>query len=168
MGYRFDDKPPKPEDHLLKFSVRNGAIMRIAFGCYYLKGHNPKYHDHIGWPNPDKPDMICQELSNMKLFGLKEKTAELEEIHLLEEGYTETEVSFEDEEKAQYVTATTQIDPQDDNIVRMKVAANFPTFSDKPIDLRFTIFVKKKNGSAIDAICHAMITVLPGAPLSTE
>ena len=164
MGYRFNDNPPKPEDHLRKFAVRNGTIMRIAFGCYYLQGHNPKMHDHIGWPNPDNPDHICQEISNMRLYGLKEKTAELEKIHLIEEGYDELAISFEDSDNAQHLETNVWIDPDDDNIVRLTVKADFPTFSDKPIDLRFTVFAKKSDGSAIDSICHGMITVLPGAP----
>ena len=164
MGDRFDNRPPKPEDHLRKFPVRNGAIMRIAFGCYYLHGHNPKMHDFVGWPNPDKPDAICQELSNFKMWKYRDKTIELDEIHLIEEGYEDVAVSFEDEDTSQYLDVNEWIYSEDDNIIRMTAAANFPTFSDKPIDLRFTIFVKEPDDSAIDAVCHGVITVLPGSP----
>jgi hypothetical protein len=164
MGYRYCDKPNKPEDNLKRFTVRNGAIMRMAFGCYYMLGHNPDLHDHIGWPNPDHPDAICQERSNMRLFHLKHKDIELQEIHLTEEGYDEVAVSFEDEEKSANLEVRAWIDEEEDNIIRMMVGANFPTFSDKPVDLRFTVFVKKSDGSAIDAVCHGFITVLPGAP----
>lgn len=163
MGYRFYDNPPKPEDHLHRFPVRNGAVMRLAFACYYLHGHNPKLHDHIGWPNPDHPDAICQEISNMKLYRMRHKDIELQEIHLLKEGYNEVAVSFEDEEQAQNLTVNAWIDEDDDNIIRMIVGSKFPTFSDKPVDLRFTVFVKKDNAT-IDAVCHGFITVLPGAP----
>lgn len=164
MAYRFSDKPPKPEDHLHRFPVRNGAIMRLAFACYYMHGHNPDLHDHLGWPNPDRPDAICQERSNMRLYRMKHKDIELQEIHLLEEGYTEVAVSFEDEELSQNVSVEAWIDEDDDNIIRMLVETNFPTFSDEPVDLRFTTFIKKGDGSAIDAVCHGMITVLPGSP----
>lgn len=167
MGYRFCDNPPKPEDHLHRFAVRNGAIMRVSFACYYLIGHNPKLHDHVGWPSPGHPDAICQQVSNMKLYGLKEKTADLEKIHLLDEGYEDVAISFEDDELAQNLDCLLWIDEEDDNIIHLNVLANFQTFSDKPIDLRFTVFVKKPDDSAVDAVCHGMITVLPGSPYPT-
>lgn len=162
MGYRFSDNPPKPEDHLRKFAVRNGATLHVSFGCYYLNNHDPMFHDHIGWPNPSLPDGSCQEISNMRLFPIKHKTVDLEEIHLLEEGYTDAEVSYEDTEDIDYLTTNAWIDEEDDNIVRMTVATNLPTFDDKPKDYKFTIFVKSE--STIDAVCHAVISVLPGAP----
>ena len=159
MGYRFNDKPPKPEDNLIRFAVRNGATAKIAFACYYLNGHNPKYHDYQGWPNPDHPDMICQELGNFKLFGLKEKTVELEVIHLEEEGYDEVAVAYEDSEYAQYLVTNATLE---DNIVRIKVMAKLPAFTDKPVDIRFTAFVRNSSESVIDAVCHGMLTILPG------
>lgn len=170
MGYRFSDNPPKPEDHLRRFPVRNGAVMRLAFACYYMKGHNPDLHDHLGWPNPDYPDTICQERSNMRLFGMKHKTIELEEIDLIEEGYDSVQVTFEDDEMAQHLSIETWIDEDDPNIVRLLVFAGFPSFSDKPIDVRFTLFVSKSNEEipsremARDAVCHGVFTILPGNP----
>ena len=162
MGYRFNDNPPKPEDHLYRFAVRNGATARITFGCYYLGKHDPKLHDFIGWPNPDNVDAICQEISNFKLFGKKNKTIELQEIHLAEEGYDEVAVAYEDSEYAQYLITESHIDEDDDNIIRVKVTANLPEFSDKPIDVKFTVFARKSSETRIDAVCHAIISVLPG------
>ncbi len=165
MGYRTCDKPPKPEDHLHRFTVRNGATTKIALACYYIKGHNPKLHDYIGWPNPDRPDMICQELNNFRLYGLKEKTVDFKEIHLLDEGYNvDAVIKFDDQEKAQYVEASALIDEENDNIVRVKVDTNFPMFEDKPIDMRFTVFVRNNATDMTDAVCHGMLTVLPGSP----
>lgn len=164
MGYRYDGEPPKPEDHLRKFAVRNGAIMRIAFGCYYLYGHDSKYHDHIGWPNPDNPDDICQLESNFRLYPFKDKTQILNPIHLLEEGYDEIYVTYEDQEKASYLTTTAWIDEQDDSIIRIKVKTNFPTFSDKPVEIRFTVFAKNTEEDLIDSVCHGVIAILPGSP----
>lgn len=164
MGYRFDDNPPKPEDHLHRFPIRNGATARIAFACYYLQGHNPKMHDHIGWPNPDSPDHICQIQSNFKLYGLNEKTIDFQDIHLIDEGYTDAAIKFDDQDNAQYVDASAWIDPNDDNIVRIKVDTNFPVFEDKPIDMRFTVFVRNDYTDTTDAVCHGMLTVLPGSP----
>lgn len=168
MGYRTYDKPPKPEDHLRKFAVRNGAIVKLAFGCYYLEPHNVAFHDHIGWPNPDNADHICQERNNLRFYGWPGMSGELDEIHLIEEGYTEAAVSYEDEEQAAHLITEAWIDEEVDNIVYMKVKADYPTFNDKPLDLRFTLFVKKHDGSAIDAVCHGFISVLPGASYPEE
>ena len=173
MAYRYDDKPPKPEDHLLRFDVRNGAIMRIAFGCFYAQqGHDPKLHDHYGWPHPRTPDNICQIKPVFDWlwhpFPNVDKPIKLEPIHLAEEGYTDVIVRYEDPEMEQYLETDAWIDEEDDYVVRMTVQANFPTFSDKPKDGRFTIFISSKNAdgveTAIDAVCHAFVTVLPGKP----
>lgn len=164
MGYRFCDNPPKPEDHLHRFTVRNGASIKIAFACYYLHGHNPKMHDHIGWPRPDMPDHICQIVSNFKLYGMKDKTIDFQDIHLLDEGYTDVSIVFDDSDKAQYIDATVAIDEDDDNIVRVKIDTFFPTFEDKPVDMRFTVFVRNNATDMTDAVCHGMLTVLPGSP----
>jgi len=163
MGYRFDDKPLKPEDMIPRFAVRNGATAKIALGCYYLGKHDSKLHDFLGWPNPDHQDMICQELNNFRLFNKKDKTVELEEIHLTEEGYDEVAIAYEDSEYAQYLITEAAIDEDDDNIIRVKVTANLPEFTDKPIDVRFTVFVRKTSETMIDSVCHGFISVLPGA-----
>lgn len=162
MGYRFDDKPPKPEDNLYRFAVRNGATAKISFGCYYLGKHDSKLHDYLGWPNPKRVDAICQEISNFRLFGKKNKTIELQEIHLTEEGYDEVAVAYESSEHAEYLITEAYIDPDDDNIIRVKITAKLPEFTDKPIDVRFTVFAKKSSETQIDAVCHAMVSILPG------
>ena len=163
MGYRRNE-PPKPEEHLRRFPVRNGAIMRIAFACYYMSGHDSKMHDHLGWPNPDNPDCICQMVSNLKLYKMKDKTVEFEPIHLIEEGYSNAIISFETTEDSVWLTADAWIDEEEDNIVKVSIEAGLPEFSDKPKDIRFTVFVIGDDGTAIDAVCHAMMTVLPGPP----
>ena len=163
MGYRFPDNPPKPEDRLMRFDVRNGAIMRVTFGCYYSDIHNRPMHDHLGWPEPRHPDRICQVLPNPLNRHLKNKRViEFDPIHLAEEGYTEAVVTYEDSNLAEHLQTTAWID---DYLVKMKVHADFDTFSDKPIDARFTIFIKDENGSVIDAVCHGIVTVLPGSPI---
>lgn len=177
MGYRKNDIPPKPEDMLRKFDVRNGAIMNVAFGCYYLtEEHDPHYHDYINWPSADyHPGPICQmypprtpprdwphEHPPIPL------PATFTPIHLIDEGYTIASVEYEDDELAQNLITEAWIDTDTDYIVRMKVRANFSTFSDKPKDVRFTIFVAKEDNTAIDAICHGIVTVLPGKSYQGE
>lgn len=176
MGFRYNTTPPpKPEDHLRRFAVRNGAIMRVSFGCYYFsRGHDPRYHDYINWPAPNyHPGEICQmdpprSIAPWMRNPKPGMPIQLDAIHLTEEGYTDIAVSYEDSDNAAYLTTEAWIDEDDDYIVHMKVNANFATFSDKPKDLRFTVFAKKSDGSAIDAICHGIVTVLPGSPYPTE
>ena len=170
MGYRFDDNPPKPEDMLKRFDVRNGAKMRLAFGCYYAHmGHDPKLHDHLGWPSPGHKDDMCQMLpAYASPWAMKkgrfERPISFDPINLKDEGYTEAYVSVEDEEIAADLDINAWIDDDDESIVRMTVLANLPTFSDKPKTARFTLFIKKPDNLAVDAVCHGIITILPGSP----
>lgn len=169
MGYRFFDTPPNPEDMLQRFLVRNGATLKLAFECYYIEKHDAKLHDHIGWPAPPNADRICQIASNITHGNMVDR---LDPIHLLEEGYSEAVVVFEDEDTAQNVFVETWIDVENDNIVRVRMDTDFPTFTDKPIDLVFTVLVKKTwideqtmDTKVIkDAVAHCIASVLPGAP----
>ena len=167
MGYRYGP-PPKPEDMLLKFDVQNGAIMRVAFGCFYtLDGHDPKEHDYYGWPTPDSPDNICQVkpiLNKWHPFRDSHRTIKMEPIHLREEGYEDARVSIDNDSMSEHLDVNAWIDEEDDYIVRMSVKANFPTFYDKPIETKFTIFISNWINGTIDAVCHASIVVLPGSP----
>ena len=161
MGYRYDDKPPKPEDHLLRLAVRNGATLRAAFGCYYLKHHNPSRHDYAGWPNPHKIDRICQAVGSTKLLKINEDNAVLEKINLSEEGYDTAIIEFEESDAVQYFSSNrAYFDSMEPNIVRIAVRPNLPDFTDKPVDVRFTLFIS--NVDTVDAVCHGMITILPG------
>lgn len=172
MAYRVIDNLPKPENMLPTFSVRNGAIARIAFGCYYLgAGHDPHYHDYLHWPSPDyHPGAICQMMPPRDHVPWTEPglPVHMEPIHLIEEGYDQVTVSYEDSDNAAHLATEAWIDEDDDYIVRMKVGANFDTFSDKPVDIRFTIFAGKSDGSVRDAVCHGILTVLPGGAYTAE
>ena len=166
MGYRFNDNPPKPENNLPKYAVRNGATLDLNFECYYLDQegcHDPNYHDHIGWPSPDNPDAICQMMPphypDPRIPGKPVLVNNKTEIHLEEEGYTQAIVVFDDIEEASGVIGTAEID---DYIVKVHFDTNYPAFEDKPIDLRFTVFVSSPD--ARNAVCHGMLSVLPGSP----
>lgn len=174
MGYRTLDKPPKPEDMLRKYAVRNGAIMRMALGCFYLrKGHNPHFHDYRNWPAPNyHPGEICQQMPPRDIIRWRDDPVTgnpvgVDPIHLIEEGYNTVEIKFDDADIAQYLTAEAWIDEEDDYIVRVKVHANLPLFEDKPKETRFTVFAAKTDGTAIDAVHHGFVTVLPGSPYQT-
>lgn len=184
MAYRYDSNPPKkPENMLQKFAVRNGATLKLAFRCYYFKpplGHDPHYHDHINWPAPNYHGDACQMKPPRDEFpyinGIIRRCDDLPPIHLLDEGYQDVAVTFEDADQASNITVESWIDEDDDNIVRVHMDTAFPTFSDKPIDLRFTVFVRKTytdpatniTRTTKDAVAHCFVSVLPGAPYPTS
>ena len=172
MAYRYNDKPPKPEDMLRRFDVRNGATMKASFGCFYFvpqPGHDPHYHDYINWPAPNYHGEPCQMKTPRDIDPRFPKPVlrtdgDLVPIHLADEGYTEAAVSFDDDDLAENLTATATIDTDEDHVVKLNVTTDFPTFKDKPIEIRFTVFVKKSSTGVKDAVCHGILVVLPGSP----
>lgn len=168
MSYR-----PKHEhfhDQLRRFDVRNGATMRLAFMCFYYRNHDSHYHDHVGWPEPKQHDMSCQMppypgpapwLPRQKVYPLNY----LEPINLMNEGYTDVYVEYEDDEIEQYLTTESYIDEHD--VVRVQVTPNLPVFTDKPKEARFTAFIANSDGR-YDAVCHGAIIILPGSPHREE
>lgn len=181
MGYRYNHIPPKPENMLPRFAVRNGATIRIALGCYYLQLHDKRFHDYIGWPSPTHPDHICQvgtdtfrvhhhhhcHGSHPAYTGRYTLTGE--EIDLIDEGYQQVQVVFEEPEQASGIqNVVAYIDEDNPFIIYLKMDARFPTFSDKPKDLRFTVFIGNPGEGQVDAVCHAFLTVLPGPNFNSE
>jgi len=173
MAYRIPEnmKPPAPEDALLRFSVRNGATMRMTFGCYYRgKGHDPHYHDYINWPSHDyHPGPICQMLpprDDMFWRDGRYGPIHLDPIHLAEEEYTQLFIEFENEDVAQYLTAELSFNEEEDNYINVKIDASMPFFQGDPQETRFTLFIRKTDDSVTDAVCHGIVSVLPGAPVS--
>ena len=68
MGYRLNDiRPPKPDSDHPIFDVTNNTIAIWSLPCFYIDvekpvdWHDPKLHDHLGWPRPDMPDHVCQQ-----------------------------------------------------------------------------------------------------------
>ena len=174
MAYRYNSEPAeKPEDMLPRYSVRNGATIDIVFKCYYYtpgQGHDPHYHDYIGWPDPHHPGHACQmatprdvdpRLPQPVLRTLDDQVP----IHLTEEGYTETVVVF-DEDVSDGITCSASIGSEDDYIVTAHFDTSFDTFEDNPKEYRFTLFVI--NGSIRDAVCRGILVVQPGSPCVTS
>lgn len=165
MGYRFEDKPRDFPQRV--FDVRNGATLKISFGCYYYKYHDVKYHDHMGWPQPTRPDMIHQTgsiddpapwMPDHHVF----MEQELEPIHLATEGYTRFSVVIDDPDIASSVTTTVGIDETEDHVIRVKMTVNLPTFTGSPKETGFTVFTSKADGSINDSVCHGIMKILPG------
>lgn len=171
MGYRNKEPKKKPEDFLPRFGIRNGATLRTAFACYYFTpadGHDPKYHDHIGWPAPDHPDESCQmKPARYPINGLPRPVLrtkdDLTPINLTDEGYAKASITFDDPAIAEFITASAYIDETDDHLVNVSIAVDAPTFKDKPIDVRFTVFVSDESESVRDAVCHGILSILPGS-----
>ena len=165
MGYRFNDMPKDFPQRV--FDVRNGATLKISFGCFYYRHHDAAYHDYIGWPSPDHPDMVHQR-------GLVDDPApwmpdhhvftqsELEPIHLAEEGYTNFSVVFDDPDIEADVVTDVGIDEVEDHVVRVKITVNLPTFTGKPKETGFTVFTSNEDDSIVDSVCHGIMKILPG------
>ena len=169
MGYRHEHE--HPHELLRKFDVRNGAAMRLTFACFYLHGHDQHYHDHIGWPRPSRPDEICQmdpfeQAASWLPKQKRYKLEELDPIPLADEGYNKLELVFDDgDEIGQYVNYSLSYDTDPQNQIRCTIHVNLPSFKGTPKDYGFTIFAQKQDDPMVcDAICHAFMRVLPGAP----
>ena len=98
MSYRLHTPPTDKRGHLRDLSrqsvieVDNGTISRIMIPCSYRNEtyHDRPMHDHLGWPSPDSRDMSCQ------LPPGCDRLVVLDDINLLDEGYSSVTVSFVD------------------------------------------------------------------------
>ena len=176
MAYRTLKERPKPENMLPTFSVRNGAIVDLAFPCFYvdvLPVHDSHYHDHIGWPDPHHPGHSCQLLPHIhgEYHPGDFEYFDMFHPHPIEltsdyEGYTEAYVALE--KPVDGLTASAWIE---DNVVYARFKSAFDTFEDKPQDYRFTVFIRaprrvyegKVEDERIDEVFHGTLSVLPGA-----
>lgn len=180
MSYRRNNTPPpKPEDNLHRFEVRNGAIIDIAFPCFYIDVvpvHDSHYHDHVGWPSPHHPGHSCQRLPHIpaQYHAGDFEYFDLDNPHPIPltsnyEGYTDAYVVLDN--PIDGLTVSAWLDEDEGNVVRMRAKAAVATFEDKPKDCRFTLFIHapartydgKAEQERIDEVFHGMITILPGA-----
>jgi len=169
MGYRTLDIPPKPEDMLPRFEVRNGATLKVSFGCYYLGvGHDPHFHDYMHWPAPNyHPGPICQMHPPRDIprwrecFPYPKLPGKLEHIDLEDEGYTSVEIVWDDDDVLDSCTCSADFSDDSDNVIEISVDTAFDAFQDKPLEHRFTVFV---GGDSVgkDAVCRGIMVVLPG------
>lgn len=122
MGYRKAEHyhVPRNERRNLQKTATPGVIymhegqtMSIALPCFYREilrpkkayYHNRPHHDHIGWPDPRRPDASCQDsdfarsccdkAGSLKEYPTCHDYIDMERlfpIHLKEEGYTKIRV----------------------------------------------------------------------------
>lgn len=176
MGYRVNKIPPKPEDMLPIYSVRNGATLYADFECYYMEpkvGHDPHLHDYLGWPDPHHPDEICQMPSPRDRFRWRSDGAIMipsdpVPIDLTNEEYNE-ELLVVFDHPDELIMAHAWIDDELPYLIKMVISPQLPMFEDKPIEKRFTLFARRSvEGSQDqylqDAVVRAKLVILPGAP----
>lgn len=168
MGYRMTDNVPKNHAQRV-FDVRNGATLKAAFACYYYKYHDRKYHDHVGWPGPRNVDNSCQEVFEPAPWipHIAIENDSLEPIKLLEENYSNAYVLIEDDAIANNSETDAWIDPEYDNVIRVRIAVNLPTFTSKPKETGFTVIVEQDDLTR-DAVCHGILKVLPGSKFTVQ
>ena len=169
----------KPEDRLPRFEVRNGAILDIAFPCYYLDvltAHDSHWHDYKGWPAPNYHGTACQFIGGIPAY---EHAGEWEWVDMFHphpidllsdyEGYTDAYVVL-DNDTVDGITVSTWFDEDEPNVIYMRVKANLAFFEDKPKEYRFTLFAHvpeheyqgKTEREKIDQVIRGKIVVLPG------
>ena len=173
MTYRLQEKPkPKPRRTIVetatpsKIYVHNGTIAHLAFPCWYQEVHHPipikphrrDIHDHIGWPEPTRPDRICQvwvpgykepsigigfenprRIHPRKMIDLKG----IVPIHLLREGYTSFEVALDasdDVPDSSRLEISAYVQEHEDWVVRVDVFAHDEKALKKPMKYKMTVF----------------------------
>lgn len=170
MGYRYNipldknDEPIKPEDTLLRFDVRNGAVMNLALDCRYCT----KDIDHPFWLFPRYPGdtAVARRSNGYPYYKWRDVRWPYDNtpINFYSEERTRVEVVFDEEIDPDYIDAFGRIEEDTPSIVRVRIKTNFPSFSDKPIEKRFTVFVSDTEGYNIDAVVHGILVILPGSP----
>ena len=174
MGYRMKERPKNPDRFLPHFFVINGSSLKLPFACYYFtpkKGHDPHFHDHIGWPQPNHPDDSCQMLPPrypIKGFPrpiLRTKD-DLTPIDLAEEGYFNAKTYLDiDIQGPDSVMVHTEFSETESNVVDVTFVSGFDGMMSEPIDIKFTVFVEGEDSHEApirNVVCHGILTVLPG------
>lgn len=187
MGYRFDKPPmPDPEDLLPVFDMFNNEIRTWSIPCFYLDvekpidWHDPKCHDHWGWPRPDMPDHTCQapwehhrKALAPEAFWQYINMDYAVKIHLLSEyeGYTGTVLEFDpvDEDGEAIDTSsiahTIDIRQDEDWIVDITFKPTLDHFAGKPQTFIFNAYATEAADGTLlrkDLLVRGRLVVLPG------
>ena len=79
-------------------------------------------------------------------------------IDLIEEGYNTVAVVFDHPDEN--ISTSGSIDEELHNLINVTIRPSLPTFEDKPVDKRFTIFII--SDTQTDAVARAVLSILPG------
>jgi hypothetical protein len=122
-----------------------------------IKPHNKYLHDHLGWPEPARPDHICQVWVPFKPEPCLGIDAELPRhfhprrfidlkgivpIHLIREGYTSFEVSFAASDqmpKGEDILVDAYANEREDWVVRVNLDVNDRNAVKKPMKYKMTV-----------------------------
>ena len=111
--------------------IDNGTISRIAFPCMYV-GFDPRnrdIEDHVGWPEPRRPDRSSQ-------LPERFNCTTLEPIELSLEGYTEIIVATNDN-KPDGVELYGFID---DNVITLQIDAMCRDAQENDVSFEFAMY----------------------------
>ena len=187
-------------------SVHNGTTADLAIPVWYqeiqkpvrARHHNMQWHHHVGWPSPDHPDHICQLAYEGRHYGHKcpvghdhcHRTCshyidmtQVIPIHLLSEyeNYDGNSATVVFDEKPDGLTATAEIDPVEDWVVRVRFNSKVPDAIKEVVWCHFSVFISSKattsgrydhkTGQAktrtvpprTDVIAHGLLQILPSA-----
>lgn len=168
--------------------IQNGATAYLAIPCWYYEVRHPQHthvhdrewHDHIGWPRPDRIDMSSQDAYAIgkHLYApydwprhgwrIPHRYLDMSNaypIHLRKEGYSNVEVTFVDPPSG--LKAEGYIDQEDDWVVRFMVNPMCKDAIKEDVDVNYTVFV---NGtvdghSRRDVVAKGVLTIVAG-PIS--
>ena len=167
--------------------VQNGATAYLAVPCWYHEVRSPQHthvhdrewHDHVGWPSPGHPDGSCQDAYLLnKGMGGRPPYREAEggwvhpgryldfsqfaPIHLIEEGYGEVEVAFDDPPAGLHGSGW--IDGDSDWVVRFLIEPMCPSAVKEDVDVPYTVFVKGNVGGRPrrDVVAKGTLRIVAG------
>lgn len=190
MGYRSISRI-KPIKRVLqdmttknKTLIQNGATAYLAIPCWYQEIRHPQHtyihdrewHDHIGWPTPNRPDNSSQAAYALKntpyLYDKQEEgwthpgryldMSTMYPIHLIKEGYTEVEVAFV--EPPDGLVAHGEINPDSDWVVRYMIHPMCDSALEEDVEVSYAVFVKGViNGKTRrDVVARGTLKILAG------
>lgn len=167
--------------------VQNGATAYLAVPCWYMEVRQPErvsphdrdWHDHIGWPNPDRPDCSCQNAYHVTPYlyshieegwehiGRYLDMSHMFPIHLLEEGYNSVEVAFTNAPEG--LTSSGYISDNDDWVVRFMIHPMCEAAIEDDYETSYTVFVTGTidGKPRRDIVAKGTLKILAG-PISQE
>ncbi len=148
--------------------VQNGATAYLAIPCWYMEVRHPQHthlhdrewHDHIGWPDPKRPDHSCQnayalrhgtpyvydeEEAGWHHIGRYLDMSSMFPIHLREEGYSDIDVAFANPPEG--LDGHGYIDPDDDWVARFVIHPMCPEAAGRDIDVEYAVFALGQTGA---------------------
>lgn len=191
MGYRFcDTHKPDPANMVPLFEVTNNTIGIWSLPCFYfnvdkpIDWHDPKFHDHIGWPEPRHIDNICQmpwEIFRPIEPDTKYHYIDMDKaikIHLLSDYETDGAVSvdisivFDAVDESGETIDTSDIvtecwiSESEDWVINLGFQPTLSSFAGKPKEFMFNAYITRMSELntplSKDLIVRGKLLVFPG------